>query len=149
MTTITPDAPGQVIEGLNFHQFILEHNKSNLKQGTGSCSKRTLESKCSLESALFASFWFLFAIFPALKILVKKCDPKKAKHQCQTTVNNLRVRMLSSKAALTTCTVLEQTAEPGSRPVSFFYRINVEQNLSFFTIYLRKQIRSARHGRGS
>ena len=35
MTTVTSDAPNQVIEGLNFHQFILDHNKSNLKQGTG------------------------------------------------------------------------------------------------------------------
>lgn len=71
MTTVTCDAPNQVIEGLSFHQFILDHNKSNLKQ---------------------------------------------AKHQCQTNINNLRVRMMSNKAAITTCTVLEQTAEPGSRP---------------------------------
>ena len=45
MTTITPDAPGQVIEGLNFHQFILEHNKSNLKQGTGSSSKKNIQDQ--------------------------------------------------------------------------------------------------------
>ena len=71
MTTFMPEAPGQLVQGLKCHEFVLQATKS---------------------------------------------DTKTRNH---TVVNNLHIRVLGPKAAVTTCSILRQSAVPGSIPVSF------------------------------